>query len=98
LVASRSTAPLVKPIVEEIFRCEPTCIVCSSRLAAKGICLCSPFLPFAVLSVDINFSTRLRIEISFCSEKSPEAETRRAVMLSSASDRGDWAAESSSEK
>jgi hypothetical protein len=46
----------------------------------------------------MNFSTRFLIVVSFCGEKSPEAETNKAVIVSRASSRGDKAVASSSEK
>jgi hypothetical protein len=64
-------------------------MVCSSFLAVNGICRLSPSKPFASLSLEMNFSTKFRMATSFCSEKSPDADTKSAVTLSSASAKGD---------
>ncbi len=98
LVASRSTPPLVNPNVEDTFLCELTWMACSNFLAAKGICRLSPSTPSARLSLEMNFSTKLRIEVSFCLSKFPDAETSNVVIVSNASAIGDWADASSSEK
>lgn len=69
----------------------------SSFRAVEASCLLSPSAPSAALSLEMNFSTRLRIVVAFCSVRSPEADVSRVETVSAASSSGDWTLESPSD-